>query len=147
MSACCFIGHNRWLYHTDILVDIQEAAESLIQHGVDQFYNACLGRFEWNCAIAIYLLQSKYPSIKQDLVFPSRRCSFHIDTDENSFFNRVIYVDQNTAVDWMIAHSQHMICFVEHDCGMTSTYVQRAKQAGLNIIRVGHSDYHYPCHL
>ena len=139
MGACTFFGHRDC--PSSIRGVLTAEIERLIdEKGADTFYVGTHGNFDRMAYAALVELRKRYQHIKVYRVLAYMPKSSDADTAdtivpegiENSHPRYAIIKRNN----WMISHSDYVICYVTHPTGGAYQAVERAKKKGKTIIAI-----------
>lgn len=139
--ACCFFGHR--VVIDDIGERLKQEIEGLILHkNVVNFYVGHQGAFDGMVLTALKQMKDKYPQIVYSVVlaYLPKNADFLLDEKNTLYPEGIESVPKRFAVswrnDWLINHSEHVICYITHITGGAAKYVAKAKNKGKNIINL-----------
>lgn len=139
--ACCFLGHR--VVTEDINDRLKEEIEKLITNeNVTTFYAGHQGAFDGMVLTALKQMKDKYPQIVYSVVLAYLPTSADSLLDEkNTLYPEGIEsVPKRFAIlwrnDWLISHSDYVICYITHITGGAAKYVAKAKNKGKYIINI-----------
>lgn len=139
--ACCFLGHR--VVTEDINDRLKEEIEKLITNeNVTTFYVGHQGAFDGMVLTALKQMKDKYPQIVYSVVLAYLPTSADSLLDEkNTLYPEGIEsVPKRFAIswrnDWLINHSDYVICYITHITGGAAKYVAKAKNKGKYIINL-----------
>ena len=133
MSACTFFGHRDT--PEAIKPKLREAVIELIEHhGVDTFYIGDKGAFDLMAKSIVIELCSVYPHIQYSIVLaymPQKWSEFdRRDFSDTMLPEGIESVPKRFAIswrnNWMLKHSEHVICYVNHSWGGAAQFVEKA---------------------
>lgn len=139
--ACCFFGHR--VVTDDIGKRLKQEIEGLIiDKNVVNFYVGNQGTFDGMVLSALKLMKDKYPQIEYSVVlayFPTSADSL-LDEKNTLYPKGIESVPKRFAIswrnDWLINHSDYVICYITHITGGAAKYVAKAKNKGKYIINI-----------
>ncbi len=144
MLTCTFFGH-RECYDLDGAV-LRTAIEDFIKQGVDVFYVGSQGQFDRMVYGCLKQLQRVYPYIRVSVVLaylPTRRTEYDLYADCSIYPEGLELRHPKFAIEgrnrWMIAQSDHCICYITHTWGGAYQFARLAKQQGLKLRNLGNS--------
>ncbi len=139
--ACCFLGHR--VVTDDIGERLKQEIEGLIlQKNVLNFYVGHQGAFDGMVLSALKSMKDKHPQIEYSVVLAYLPNSVDSLLDEkNTLYPEGIEsVPKRFAIswrnDWLISHSDYVICYITHITGGAVKYVTKAKNKGKYIINL-----------
>lgn len=140
-KACCFFGHR--VVTGNINERLKREIEDLIQNeNVTTFYVGNQGAFDSMVLSALKIMKDKYPQIEYTVVLAYLRNSTDVLPDEkNTLYPEGIEsVPKRFAIswrnDWLINHSDYVICYITHITGGAAKYVAKAKNKGKRVINI-----------
>ena len=141
MAVCTFFGHRD--SPSSIKADLYNAIEQLIcNQCFDTFYVGTQGDFDRMVYAALVELRQRYSHINVYRVLAYMPKSSDVDTADTivpegieTAYPRYAIVHRN---NWMISHSDYVICYVTHPTGGAYQAVERAKKKGKTIIAINH---------
>jgi len=140
-KSCCFFGHRNTPQSVEPL--LTETTEKLIlEQNVRYFYVGNQGNFDSMVLSSLKKLKEFYPQIEYTVVLaymPS-------ETMDKKYGNISLYPDGLEYVpkrfaishrnDWMIKHSDFVICYIRHHFGGAYQFVEKSKRKNLIIINL-----------
>lgn len=140
-KACCFFGHR--VVTGNINERLKQEIEDLIQNeNVTTFYVGNQGSFDSMVLSALKIMKGKYQQIRYSVVLAYLRKSTDDLLDEkNTLYPEGIEsVPKRFAIswrnDWLINHSDYVICYITHITGGAAKYVAKAKNKGKRVINI-----------
>ena len=139
--ACCFFGNR--VVTDDIGERLKQEIEGLILNkNVVNFYVGHQGAFDGMALTALKQMKDKHPQIKYTVVlayFPTSADSL-LDNKNTLYPEGIESVPKRFAIswcnDWLINHSDYVICYITHITGGAAKYVAKAKNKGKYIINL-----------
>ncbi len=142
MSVCTFFGH-RECYGLDIEV-LRSAIENLIGKGVDTFYVGHQGGFDGMVLTCLQNLKKTYPQITFSVVLaylPTQRAEYDLYADCSIYPEGLELCQPKFAIErrnrWMIAQSDHCICYINQSCGGAYKFYKLAQRHCLSARNLG----------
>ena len=139
-KRCCFLGHSHE-YYTDDIYNMLTVyiAKLFIEEKISEFWVGNYGRFDELAAKAVRNAKKYYPFIKLNLVVPYPIPE--IDCDKKyyweNYYDNIIVADiplnipKEEAIvkcnQYMISHSDILVCYMKHLCSKTATALEYAK--------------------
>lgn len=143
-KICCLIGHNRWCFREDMTDAVYTAIEDAIHDGVNILLNLWRTGFDYLCALIIDALKDDYPQIRQiEITDVSILGDYNRNLFDFSFPSGLQNSEIKDVEKWVIDTSGHVIFFVQHDMGSTSSYLHYAENCGLKIHQVYLPPFYY----
>ncbi len=139
MKTCTFFGH-RECYDLDGAV-LRTAIEDFIKQGVDVFYVGSQGQFDRMVYGCLKQLQRVYPHIRVSVVLACLPTGKREEQALPDTMYPEIEGHPQFALErrnrWMIAQSDHCICYITHTWGGAYKFVRIAKKQGLHLVNLG----------
>ena len=147
IKRCCFSGHSA-IYNINIYNRVEPIIEKIIlEHNVKEFLIGDYGGFYICAAKAVKRLKRVYPDISLGLVVP---CLTEAVDDYTEFYHKlydyilVADMPENTPKnhiiskinEYMVNHSDYMVCCIQHDYLETVAVYDYAKGKNINIINI-----------
>ena len=139
--TCCFFGHR--VVTDDIGERLKQEIEGLILNkNVVNFYVGHQGAFDGMVLTALKEMKDKYPQIVYSVVLAYLPTSADTLLDEKNtlYPEEIESVPKRFAIswcnDWLINHSDYVICYITHITGGAAKYVAKAKNKGKYIINL-----------
>lgn len=139
-KTCCFFGHRDT--PENIMPKLESSIETLIsEYGVIDFYVGNNGNFDSMSIKAVKMLKKKYPWISYSIVLAYLPNGKTKSDEENTLYPYGIEsVPKRFCIswrnEWMINHSQFVICYVSHITGGAAKFVGIAEKKKRNIINL-----------
>ncbi len=146
-KKCCFAGHSD-IWDSMLEDKIKKVAENLIINcNVKEFQVGNYGKFDSSAATVIRNLQKTYANIKLNLVIPYLTTSIN-ECKELYYkkYDNILMADipENTpkrfritkANEYMVNHSDFLICYIQKSFGGAFTTYKYAKRKKLQIINI-----------
>lgn len=138
--SCCFFGHRD--APENIKEKLKNSVVQLIREcGVTNFYVGHNGRFDSITFSVLKELSIEYPFIVYSVVL-----SYLSKNDYSKYDNHTLFPEGIEKVpkrfriswrnNWMIDHSQYIICYVNHITGGASKFVTIAERKSKMIINI-----------
>lgn len=139
--ACCFLGHR--IVTEDINDRLKEEIGNLITNeNVTTFYVGHQGTFDGMVLTELKQMKDKHPQIKYTVVLaylPASADSL-LDNKNTLYPEGIESLPKRFAIswrnDWLINHSDYVICYITHITGGAAKYVAKAKNKGKYIINL-----------
>ncbi len=139
MHACTFFGH-RECYGLDIGVLIEAILEA-VRDGVDTFYVGNQGGFDSMVYGCLKQLRKEDPGIRVSVVLAYLPVQKREGEDMTDTVYPEIEGHPRFAIErrnrWMIAQSDHCICYINHSWGGAYKFYKLAKGHGLAVKNLG----------
>lgn len=139
--ACCFLGHR--VVTDDIGERLKQEIEGLILHkNVLKFYVGHQGAFDGMVLSVLKSMKDKYPQIVYSVVlaYLPKSADFLLGEKNTLYPEEIESVPKRFAIswrnDWLINHSDYVICYITHITGGAAKYVAKAKNKGKYIINI-----------
>ena len=139
MAACTFFGH-RECYRLDSQA-LLRAIEELISKGVDTFYVDNQGQYDSTVYSCLKQLRNEHPHIRICVVLA------YLPTEKNEYDDAsdTMYPEieghPKFAIErrnqWMIDHSDFLLCYINHTWGGAYKFARLAKRRGKTVINLG----------
>ena len=139
-KTCCFFGHRDT--PDNIKTTLIKSIENLINvYGVNKFYVGNQGRFDSLSLVALKELSVKYPEISYSVVLAYLPNEQNRIAEKNTLYPYGIEsVPKRFCIswrnDWMINHSQYVICYITHITGGAAKFVNKAEKRDKTIINL-----------
>lgn len=146
-KRCCFAGHN-FIYTDETRNKIEQIAETLIvQYQIHEFWVGNYGTFDRIAATAIRKLKDKYTHIQLVLVIPY--LTKEIIENKSLYYKKFdgilisdvplstpksLYIIKTN--EYMVRHSDVLICWIEHHWGGAFKTYQYAKNKSIKIYNI-----------
>jgi len=139
-NTCCFFGHRD--IPSNIKLNLMSAIERLIQeYGVINFFVGNQGGFDSLALSSLKKLSVKYPEIRYNVVL-----AYLPDEKSNPIDAETLYPEGIENVpkrfciswrnNWLIDHSQYVICYVSHLTGGASRFMELAIKRNRTVINL-----------
>ena len=140
-KTCCFIGH-REVTH-DIRANLKEQIEKLIREGLaDNFLVGHQGQFDSIVYSVLKELKARYPQISYTVVLaymPDEKTAGRYG-DDTLYSDGLETVPKRFAIskrnEWMIRHSDYMICYVYKITGSAVKVREMAQKRGVRVVNI-----------
>ena len=143
MSTCTFFGHRDT--PEAIKPKLCEAVIELIEkQEVDTFYIGDKGAFDLMAKSVVQSLREVYPHIRYSIVLaymPQKWNEFdRRDFSDTLFPEGIETAPKRYAIswrnNWMLKHSEHVICYVNHSWGGAAQFAEKALKQGKSVINL-----------
>jgi len=151
MSACTFFGHRDT--PEAIKPKLREAVIELVEHhGVDTFYIGDKGAFDLMAKSILTELCTVYPHIRYSVVLaymPQKWSEFdRRDFSDTMLPEGIESVPKRFAIswrnNWMLKHSEYIICYVNHSWGGAAQFVEKANKQNKAVINLADANENSP---
>ncbi len=143
--TCSFAGHRNEWYNINIEERLESAIESLINQGVNIFYDGNYGEFDKKARNAVLNLKKKYPKIRLILVLTyyhenAKHYSLP-DFYDGSVYPELEHIHYKQKItkrnEWIVDNSDYVISHIvnEYKSGAFKT-VKYAEKQKKNIIKL-----------
>lgn len=138
-KACCFFGHRDT--HDSIRPRLRlEIQKLILDEGVTEFYVGTNGNFDMMVYQVLKKIKEVYPQIEYTVVLAYINDLYRYDKNDNVYQpeelnnvpNRAAIPERN---NWMISHSDYVICYIDRNTGGAAKFVEKAIKKGLKIVR------------
>lgn len=141
MLACTFFGHRDCFGLSR--EKLYSAIEALIGQGIEEFYVGNQGQFDSMVYHCLKQLSSVYPHIRIAVVLaylPTEKREYE-DHTHTVYPEGMENVPRKFAIDrrneWMLSHTDYVICYITHSWGGAYKFCRLAKKQGKHVVNLG----------